>query len=117
MAKYKELRVGHGPVDPDITLTAAEKDFLRAWNRQGEIDGEPNSPDINPLDPNGVADAAADAAAGQYDGLSIDDLKEALRNRELPVSGNKAALIERLNDDDDDVDVDNVDDDNDDDEE
>jgi hypothetical protein len=35
-------------------------------------------------------------AAEGYDGMSVDELKSELAGRDLPVSGNKADLIDRL---------------------
>lgn len=37
---------------------------------------------------------------GDYDELTVEELKDELANRELPVSGNKAELVERLEEDD-----------------
>jgi hypothetical protein len=46
-------------------------------------------------------ESAADADEdGPYAGQSIDELKEQLRQRELPVGGNKAELVSRLVEDD-----------------
>lgn len=113
----KALRVDHGPIDDDVvnSLTDAEKEWLRSWNRQDEIPGEDGNTFIDTLDPNNTRGDAGDEGSGdasEYDDLGVDDLKERLRARDLPVSGNKAALIERLVEDDN---ADDSDDDSDDD--
>jgi hypothetical protein len=89
----KALRVDHGPVDPDIadSLTTAEKDWLRSWNRQSEIPGE-EAPASDGDD--------ADSDDADYSDLTLDELKDKLRDRDLPVSGNKDELIARLEEDD-----------------
>lgn len=94
MAK-QSLRVDHGPVDEDLTLTEAEKAWLRAWNRHDEIPGE-SAPESD-------EDGDDDGSDGDdgYEDMSVDDLKAELAKRDLPVSGNKAALVARLEEDDD----------------
>jgi hypothetical protein len=42
----------------------------------------------------------ADDDGSEYDDMTIDQLKDALRERDLPVSGNKQELIDRLVEDD-----------------
>jgi SAP domain len=84
-----EARVGHGPLDEDVanSLTPEEKAWLRSWNRGDEIPGgdeETEAPD-------------ADAA---YEDYTNDQLRAELSERGLPLSGNKAELIERLEEDD-----------------
>lgn len=91
-----ELRVNHGPVDPDLTLTKAEKEWLRSWNRHSEIPGE-DAPEPTG-DPN--PDPNAGGEAKKYDDLTNDELKDLLSERDLPVSGNKADLVARLEEDD-----------------
>lgn len=54
---------------------------------------------VNTLPPTAEATSDVDAD-GSYDDLSKDELKELLEQRDLPVSGNKAELIARLEEDD-----------------
>jgi hypothetical protein len=89
----KELRVDHGPVDPDLTLTEEEKVWLRNWNRADEIPGEGDADGSDAGDDD-------DEEGDEYDDMLADDLKEELRKRDLPVSGNKDELIARLREDD-----------------
>jgi hypothetical protein len=79
------------------SLTDEEKEWLRNWNRQGEIPGEDSAPAVNPLYPNGQPDAGT---AGDYSDMTNDELRDALRDRDLPTSGNKDDLIARLQEDD-----------------
>lgn len=120
-----ELRVGHGPIDPDVadSLTDAEKEFLRAWNRESEIPGEGSDgadPVADSLYPNGVdsvpgmGEGGEDADTSKYDDLTNDELRELLSERDLPTSGNKAELIERLVADDENSDDEDDDEDDDD---
>jgi len=110
-----EPRVGFGPLDPDTakSLTDEEKDWLRSWNRESEIPGEDEGdgeqPLVNTLDPNDFHRQAAEAAQSQangedvedeYSDMDVDGLKDELRDRGLPVSGNKADLQQRLREDD-----------------
>lgn len=45
----------------------------------------------------GSPDAAADAEAREkYEGMTVDELKDELADRDLPTSGNKADLVDRL---------------------
>jgi hypothetical protein len=99
-------RVLSNPLTEDEanSLTSEEKEWLKAWNRAGEIPGEDGPEVLDPLDPNGVNKAAREALAGadsdQYTDMSNEDLQDELRKRELPVSGNKADLQARLREDD-----------------
>lgn len=90
------MRELHNPItDKEAnSLTSDEKDWLRNWNREDEIPGE-GSEDAEPEDDEGEGDGD-----GEYDGLSNDQLREELANRELPTGGNKADLVARLEEDD-----------------
>lgn len=91
-----KLRVDHGPIDEGIAkkLTKEEKEWLRSWNRHAEIPGEDA--------PRAAADEGGegDQDAAGYGDLTNDELKDKLRERGLPVSGNKDELVERLEADD-----------------
>lgn len=85
--------------DEANSLTEDEKVWLRSWNRGAEIPGETgDSADVvvDSLFPNGQSDPDADDDATPYDDMTNEDLREELAKRDLPVSGNKAELIERL---------------------
>jgi hypothetical protein len=93
--------------DEANSLTDEEKDWLRSWNREGEIPGEDGPAAQDSLDPNGVNKAAREALESgvesnddQYSSMSNDELQDELRSRDLPVSGNKAELQARLREDD-----------------
>lgn len=94
MGKDKGLRVDHGPIDEDIvdSLTEKEKEWLRSWNRHSEIPGE----DVPESD-----DDEADGEEADYEDLTVAELQDRLRDRDLPVSGTKDELIARLVEDDD----------------
>lgn len=93
-------RVLSNPLTEDEanSLTDEEKDWLRSWNRESEIPGEGSDSDpiVDSLYPN--ADTGGDDGGEdtKYDDLTNDELREELASRELPTSGNKADLIERL---------------------
>lgn len=86
-------RVLSNPLTEDEakSLTKDEKTWLRNWNRHGEIPGEeaPESED----DGSGGGDT-------DYEDQSVEELKDELRRRDLPISGNKTELIARLEEDD-----------------
>lgn len=91
--------------DEANSLTEDEKAWLRSWNRESEIPGETDAPGdtvVDTLYPNGVdsvpgmGEDAGDGDTSEYDDLTNDELREELGKRDLPVSGNKAELIERL---------------------
>lgn len=93
MAKQQRLeRELHNPLTEDEadSLTEAEKVWLRSWNRHEEIPGE-EAPE---------ADDEDEGGEGDYDDMSIEELKNLLRARDLPVSGNKDELVARLEEDD-----------------
>lgn len=94
MAKSKALRVDHGPINEDIvdSLTEAEKEWLRSWNRHSEIPGE-DEPD--------AGDEPAVEGDG-YEDMTVAELQALLEARGLPKSGNKDDLIARLEEDDED---------------
>lgn len=75
------------------SLTKDEKEWLRSWNRHAEIPGE----DV----PGDDGDGDEDEGDEDYDSMNVDDLQDLLRDRGLPVSGNKQELIDRLVEDDD----------------
>lgn len=89
----KALRVDHGPVDPDLTLTKEEKAWLRSWNRHAEIPGE-SAPE-----PSGDGDDGG--GSEDYDSKNVPELRDLLKDRDLPTAGNKAELVARLEEDDD----------------
>lgn len=68
-------------------------------------------------------DGEPEVTVGKYDGVTVPELREQLRNRELPTGGNRDELVERLEADDhgvdplDDLDPDGEGDDTDDDDE
>lgn len=106
MALEREL---HNPLTDSeaSSLTDEEKDWLRSWNREGEIPGEDASAALDPLDPNGRnredrinMQKHEEESASKYDGWSNSDLSDELEKRGLPKSGNKAEMIERLEEDD-----------------
>lgn len=86
-------RVLSNPLTEDEakSLTEDEKAWLRSWNRAGEIPGE-DEPESE--------DDGDDAEDSDYSEWSIEELKDALRTRGLPVSGNKDELVARLEEDD-----------------
>lgn len=81
--------------DEAKSLTKEEKEWLRNWNRHDEIPGE----DAPSADEDDDEDEEDDGGEG-YDDLTNDELKEELRKRDLPVSGNHAELVARLEEDD-----------------
>lgn len=99
-------RVLSNPLTEDEakSLTDEEKDWLRSWNRESEIPGETedSNPVADSLYPNGVdsvpgmGEDDGDGDTTKYDDLTNDELRDLLADRELPTSGNKADLIERL---------------------
>ncbi len=93
MGKQEKLQVDHGPVPEDITLNEADKAWLRMWNRHDEIPGE-EAPGSAEEDGEDGGDAA------EYSDYTVDELKDKLRERELPVSGSKEELVARLEEDD-----------------
>jgi hypothetical protein len=102
--------------DEAKSLTNDEKAWLRSWNRAGEIPGEDGPKQANTLDPNGTGADGGTEPAGSYDDMGVGDLKDLLKQRELPVSGNKQDLIDRLTADDESDDDEDDDDEDDDDE-
>lgn len=113
-----KMRVDHGPIDPDIVgdLTDAEKDWLRSWNRESEFETDAGAPVVDSLYPNGgLDDTDDDDDSTPYDDMDVAGLKEELTKRDLPVSGRKPELIERLVADDESVEDDDDDDEDDDD--
>ena len=92
MAKRQKLRVDHGPVDEDIvdSLTDAEKEWLRQWNRGDEIPGEDADDD----------DDDDEEDESDYDSWTNARLSEELESRGLPKSGNHDELVARLEEDD-----------------
>lgn len=98
MAKDRKpkLRVDHGPIDEDIVdeLTEDEKAWLRSWNRGDEIPDE-EADATNADDEDDEEDEDSD-----YSEMSNDELRDELKRRDLPVSGNKDELIARLEEDD-----------------
>jgi hypothetical protein len=90
-----KLRVTHGVIDEDVlnSLTDAEKEWLRSWNRGDEIPGDEDVEDDT--------DEDEEEETGDYSELSNDELKAELERRGLPKSGNKDELIARLEEDDD----------------
>lgn len=79
--------------DEAKSLTKDEKEWLRSWNRHDEIPGE-EAPEPAAAD-DGTAGGDSD-----YQDLTAEELKDKLRSRDLPVSGNKDELVARLEEDD-----------------
>lgn len=77
--------------DEAKSLTRTEKEWLRSWNRHDEIPGEEAPGGEDDEDTSGAVD---------YNDLTKDELKEELRSRDLPVSGNHDELVARLEEDD-----------------
>lgn len=97
-------------------LTEEDKDWLRSWNRQGEIPGEepgvdqllvPGAPpggETNPVKTTAPPDET-DPFNGEdppedYNDWTGDQLRWELGNRELPKSGKNSDLVKRLEEDD-----------------
>lgn len=79
--------------DEANSLTKDEKAWLRSWNRGAEIPDEG-------ADASDAEDPQAGSVVPEYDDFTTEELKDKLRERDLPVSGNKQELIERLQEDD-----------------
>lgn len=111
--------VGHDPLAPlalrayaDICEAADcgadHVDAIRSSARQMEL-WQANNPDLVKHRPGEFSrseeimreeQARLALEARDYDNLTVDQLKDILRDRDLPVSGTKEELIERLNTDD-----------------
>lgn len=91
-------RVLSNPLTEDEanSLTSDEKEWLKSWNRHAEIPGE----DAPAEDDGDVGDDS------DYNDQSVEELKDELRRRDLPVSGSKDDLIARLEADDEESDED-----------
>lgn len=104
MAKDK-LRIEQllqSPLDEDFaeSLTDAEKEWLHSWNRQDEIPGDGGDSD---------EDTDDEPDSDDYDGWTNAQLQQELKRRDLPSSGNHAALVARLTEDDESSDEDDDD--------
>lgn len=96
-------------------LSAEDKAWLESWNGSRDPVGytSPNSPTAQfpeaavaqrfdgPADGSSTDSGRASGGSdsGQYD-MTVEELQHELRNRDLPVSGNKAELQDRLREDD-----------------
>jgi hypothetical protein len=81
--------------DEASSLTEDEKVWLRSWNRGSEIPGEDDDQDDDSEDED-------EEEGDDYSDLSVDELKAELKERDLPTSGNKDDLVQRLVEDDED---------------